>query len=73
MLDTQEITKWFHIAVYRDYRGTAMDVVATTLLMGTLPKHFQRAIARLPTAHQAFNYLMETFTGGKNQEANLVW
>lgn len=72
MLDTQALNKRCHMALYKDYPKTTVDVAATALLMASLPKHFQRAIATCSTAHQAF-FFIRKFIGGENQEANLVW
>ncbi len=49
-----------------------MDSAAAQLLMGFVPEHWQDIIATKATANLAFEYVLEKFTGGANQEANLV-
>ncbi len=62
-----------HMAYYKAYPDSAVDSAASQLLMGSVPEHWQDIIATKETANLAFDYVLEKFTGGVNQEANLAW
>lgn len=73
MIDAQCLAKRGHMALHKYYPNSAVDAAATAIIMGSLPGCWQNVVAKYPTAHQRFQYIVRKFTGGHNQEANLVW
>ena len=67
------LNKRCHMALFKQYPETAVDAAAMEIIMVSLPDHFKNAVSRFATAHDAFHYFLDKFTGGKNPEANLVW
>jgi hypothetical protein len=61
------------MALFKQRPDTAVDAAAMQMLVVSLPDHVKNAVSRFATAYDAFHYILDKFTGGKNPEANLVW
>ena len=61
------------MALQQEYPDTAVDAVATQILMSSVSENFQNIIASMPSAYSAYNYIRKLFVEGHNQNANTVW
>ena len=61
------------MALQQEYADTAVDAVATQILMSSVSENFQNIIASMPSAYSAYNYIRKLFVEGHNQNANTVW